>query len=55
MQDAHRDGMRDCSLRDGFESGSGTSDVDDGRDDIDWIPPRPNAFWAVDTHLGPES
>jgi len=28
--------------------------VDDGRDDIDWIPPRPNAFWAVDTHLGPE-
>jgi glycosyltransferase involved in cell wall biosynthesis len=28
--------------------------VDDGRDDIDWICPRPNVFWAIDTHLGPE-
>jgi len=27
---------------------------DDGRDEIRWIPPRPNAFWAVDTHLGYE-
>lgn len=28
--------------------------IDDGRDDISWIPPRPNAFWAIDTHLGYE-
>jgi len=26
--------------------------VDDGRDEIKWIPPKPNAYWAVDTHLG---
>jgi len=26
--------------------------VDDGIDAIRWIPPKPNAFWAVDTHLG---
>ena len=26
--------------------------MDDGRDDIEWTPPHPNAFWAVDTHLG---
>lgn len=26
--------------------------IDDGRDDIDWTPPKPNAFWAIDTHLG---
>ncbi len=26
--------------------------VDDGIDQIKWIPPHPNAFWAVDTHLG---
>lgn len=28
--------------------------IDDGRDDIDWIPPRPSAFYAIDTHLGYE-
>jgi len=26
--------------------------IDDGRDDIDELPPSPNAFWAIDTHLG---
>ncbi len=26
--------------------------IDDGIDQIKWIPPSPNAFWAVDTHLG---
>lgn len=26
--------------------------VDDGRDDIHWMPPEPNACWLVDTHLG---
>jgi len=26
--------------------------TDDGIDAIKWIPPSPNAFWAVDTHLG---
>ena len=25
---------------------------DDGRDDIDWECPHPNAYYAVDTHLG---
>lgn len=28
--------------------------LDDGRDDIRWLPPRPSGFWAVDTHLGYE-
>jgi len=28
--------------------------IDDGRDEIRWIPPKPNAYWAVDTHLGYE-
>ena len=26
--------------------------IDDGRDEIEWVPPRPNALWCVDTHLG---
>lgn len=26
--------------------------TDDGRDDLDWLPPHPWAYWAVDTHLG---
>jgi len=26
--------------------------IDDGRDDISWLPPRPNACWLIDTHLG---
>jgi len=26
--------------------------VDDGQDWIEWIPPRPNCYWAIDTHLG---
>ena len=26
--------------------------IDDGRDDITWLPPKPNACWLVDTHLG---
>lgn len=26
--------------------------VDDGRDDITWECPKPNAYWAIDTHLG---
>ena len=26
--------------------------LDDGRDDIEWLPPKPNACWLVDTHLG---
>jgi len=26
--------------------------VDDGRDDLDWICPKPNAYYAIDTHLG---
>jgi len=26
--------------------------VDDGMDHVDWMPPSPNAYWAVDTHLG---
>ena len=26
--------------------------IDDGRDEITWTPPRPWAYWAVDTHLG---
>jgi hypothetical protein len=26
--------------------------IDDGRDDIAWLPPKPNACWLVDTHLG---
>jgi hypothetical protein len=26
--------------------------IDDGRDDIDWTPPKPNAIWLIDTHLG---
>lgn len=25
---------------------------DDGRDDLDWLPPRPWAYYAIDTHLG---
>ena len=29
--------------------------IDDGRDDIDWLPPRPNACWLIDTHLGYET
>lgn len=28
--------------------------IDDGRDDITWLPPRPNACWLIDTHLGYE-
>jgi hypothetical protein len=28
--------------------------VDDGRDDILWLPPKPNACWLIDTHLGYE-
>jgi len=26
--------------------------IDDGRDGLEWECPKPNAFWAVDTHLG---
>tara|TARA_R100000049_G_C1952868_1_gene102274 strand:- start:13 stop:936 length:924 start_codon:yes stop_codon:yes gene_type:complete len=26
--------------------------IDDGRDDIEWLPDSPNACWLVDTHLG---
>jgi hypothetical protein len=26
--------------------------IDDGRDDIAWLPPKPNACWLIDTHLG---
>ena len=26
--------------------------IDDGRDDIEWTPPHPNAYYAIDTHLG---
>ncbi|MBU2346581.1 MAG: glycosyltransferase [Gammaproteobacteria bacterium] len=26
--------------------------VDDGRDDNKWECPKPNAYWAIDTHLG---
>jgi hypothetical protein len=26
--------------------------VDDGRDDISWLPPKPNAAYLIDTHLG---
>ena len=26
--------------------------IDDGMDTIDWLPPKPNACWLVDTHLG---
>lgn len=26
--------------------------IDDGRDDLKWIPPHPNFYWAIDTHLG---
>lgn len=26
--------------------------VDDGRDDIQWLPPHPCAYYAIDTHLG---
>jgi hypothetical protein len=26
--------------------------IDDGRDDIPYLPPSPNACWLVDTHLG---
>ena len=29
--------------------------IDDGRDDIDWACPHPNAYWAIDTHLGYEA
>lgn len=29
--------------------------VDDGRDDLPAIAPRPNAYWAIDTHLGFEA
>ncbi len=29
--------------------------IDDGRDDIEWLPPRPNACYLVDTHLGYET
>lgn len=28
--------------------------VDDGRDGLEWECPHPNAYWAVDTHLGYE-
>lgn len=28
--------------------------LDDGRDDIRWVSPRPSGYWAVDTHLGYE-
>jgi len=28
--------------------------IDDGRDDIEWLPESPNACWLVDTHLGYE-
>ena len=26
--------------------------IDDGRDGLEWECPKPNAYWAVDTHLG---
>lgn len=26
--------------------------IDDGRDEIQWLPPHPCAYWAIDTHLG---
>lgn len=26
--------------------------VDDGQDHIKWLPPHPNAYYAIDTHLG---
>mgnify|MGYP001570702056 CR=1 FL=1 len=26
--------------------------VDDGRDDLKWLPPHPCAYYAIDTHLG---
>ena len=26
--------------------------IDDGRDEIEWTPPKPNALWCIDTHLG---
>ena len=26
--------------------------IDDGRDDISWLPPKPNAAYLIDTHLG---
>jgi len=29
--------------------------IDDGRDDIEFVPPKPNACWLVDTHLGYDS
>jgi hypothetical protein len=28
---------------------------DDGRDDIEFMPPSPNALWCIDTHLGYET
>jgi len=28
--------------------------VDDGREDLQWECPKPNAYWAIDTHLGYE-
>jgi hypothetical protein len=28
--------------------------IDDGRDDINWECPKPNAYYAIDTHLGYE-
>lgn len=29
--------------------------IDDGRDEVKVVPPRPNGFWAIDTHLGYEA
>ena len=26
--------------------------IDDGRDDLQWLPPHPCAYYAIDTHLG---
>jgi spore maturation protein CgeB len=26
--------------------------IDDGRDELEWLPPHPCAYWAIDTHLG---
>ena len=41
-------------VEDGFELPKHTLNlmIDDGRDDISYVPPSPNAFYAIDTHLG---
>ena len=52
-------GMKECGFQrysrpagDDFAEHDLNLFIDDGRDDIVWLPPKPNACWLIDTHLG---